>query len=479
MKTYESSVSIDPEQSVQQAHQLEGSPSTAPDAPGHGQHGAESGTDGDRATAPRFDLPNKAWRQACMENASIPAGYTYLSQLLGHDLGNSVPANSVPSSKPQNPLLSPALGLYNLIENPFSLETVYGKGPVGTPHLYFQDTLRFRIKASSELTELFPLPLDDGPVAPNVIPSRLLADTRNRDTAMLHRLTVVWMQYHNLVSKKLVQQQVPGIRDDEHGKLRKSFLLNIYVQSRATVLETWHRVIMKDLLRVFCHPDVFEIPLNRLSTLKPLSTTDALHGLMRSFHALPLEDYQLNNSDRPLLKDIRNQLLEGKWGLDWQLFFGPTATNKTRMSASYTSQFSTGSAKTIALADLATSLKVGATTDIQALIAEAKILLPEAYHLDLSPNYLAALMNIAAGPNATSKIMAHELERAPLFLILMIEAQFFGESGGFGPLGSILLRRYLEHTKAQLVFSRPGLTINGWQPPQTMYEVIQTVQQHA
>jgi len=93
---------------------------------------------------PDFSFDGDLWRAGCKENAVIPAGYTYLAQLMGHDLGHTLAASAVPwTAHHANESMPNAR--YNLMENPLTLETIYGKGPVGTHGLYHAHNCLFRL----------------------------------------------------------------------------------------------------------------------------------------------------------------------------------------------------------------------------------------------------------------------------------------------------------------------------------------------
>ena len=62
------------------------------------------------------------------ENPLIPSGYTYLLQFVAHDLVHSAIPLSVAGSL--------AGGTANARRSPLRLETLYGSGPVGSPHIY-------------------------------------------------------------------------------------------------------------------------------------------------------------------------------------------------------------------------------------------------------------------------------------------------------------------------------------------------------
>jgi len=417
-------------------------------------------------------LAAKEWRAKCMSKASIPSGYTYLAQLMGHDLGNNVPLSAVPCITPNQRSEAETYGTYNLNENPLSLETIYAKGALGTPHLYEPKRLMFRIAPGRKLSDKMELPTESGTNDQNIREQRLLADQRNLDTVMLHQLAVVWMQFHNLVARTFIAQDYPNERN-----LSREYYFGIFAKARAIVLHTWHTIIFEDLLPVFCHPKALALSECVLESTHLLSDVDALHGIMRAFHALPLAEYELEEEQRHSLMDIQNPANETKWIINWSFFFGSNAINKTALSASYSPHLIGISGNAIALADLSSARKMGALSGFSDPIKIARKRLPPALRNDLSARHLASLLNKAAGAGPKGIVTEAEISRIPLFLLLMIEAQFYGENGGFGPFGSVLLRRYLLHTKNKINYIAPRRSLPGdWPQPKTMLDVINIVQ---
>src|SRR5579862_839291 len=64
------------------------------------------------------------------ENPAIPSGYTYLLQFIAHDLVHSAMPLSITGD---------VSTLANARRAPLLLESLYGHGPVGSPHLYALD----------------------------------------------------------------------------------------------------------------------------------------------------------------------------------------------------------------------------------------------------------------------------------------------------------------------------------------------------
>ena len=146
------------------------------------------------------------------ENPLIPSGYTYLLQFVAHDLVHSAIPLSVAGGL--------GGGTANARRTPLRLETLYGSGPVGSPHIYALDAPnddrrtklrlgRMRWKENEPATGC---PFRDIARTPaeNVtgidrsiagvrvaLTEALVADPRNDDHAVMSQLTALFALLHN------------------------------------------------------------------------------------------------------------------------------------------------------------------------------------------------------------------------------------------------------------------------------------------
>ena len=146
------------------------------------------------------------------ENPFIPSGYTYLLQFVAHDLVHSAIPLSVAGGL--------GGGTANARRTPLRLETLYGSGPVGSPHIYALDAPnddrrtklrlgRMRWKENEPATGC---PFRDIARTPaeNVtgidrsiagvrvaLTEALVADPRNDDHAVMSQLTALFALLHN------------------------------------------------------------------------------------------------------------------------------------------------------------------------------------------------------------------------------------------------------------------------------------------
>ncbi len=414
-----------------------------------------------------FDLADPVRRQVRMSRkAVIPAGYTYFAQLIGHDIGNSVSLDAVPHTTRgslSTKTKAPQSGRYNLIENPLTLETIYGPGPTLMHHLFDPDTFLFRVERM-QMNSLVLL----GPDGGSDHSIRALYDTRNRDTPFLHRMSVILMKFHNYLARDL--RQAMGQRDWRDKA-------QIYAAVRAHMVAVWHDVIAQDFLATFVDQD--RLPPKRYR-MPSLDEVTLLHGVFRAFHALPRSAYFMDGQKRPLKRLLRRSpkaaVKADGWGLSWQNFFTNTPRGtKTGMTASISPRLTGRHGLVLSELDLKTAkdtnpLRLGDKT-IKKVV---KVLDPvDAARLD--PATFSEAVNkdfgVLSGPE---QMDAKDIERMPLFATLMLEAELYGTHGRFGPLGGLILTHMIEDMVSRVV--APTSPSDHLPRPTKMFEIIQYVE---
>ena len=401
-------------------------------------------------SAPILTKPAPGWRKTALDaTAHIPSGYTYLAQLLGHDMGRSVDAADFPNVEATEyervlPTAAPdargngtRLLRYNLIRNPLTLETIYGPVPGMLSHLYDPATLLFRLRESMILAEVFEPTAQHTGAVPSANPIRALYDERNRDTLMLHELAVVWMQYHNQLARRF---RASGMEDRA-----------ALSQARNHAVATWHKIIRQDILPKFVHPDIMALSKAELAREWRLNEITLLHGLFRAFHSLPLASYLLGdksgrqNLDLLMNFGITQSTAEANWEVDWALFFGKRDCGpQSGISASHDAGLRMPKGL-IGVLDLGSAEKAQPYRPMDGAIKAA--LASGGGRYWRVADYLQQVMQEfnAQFPGAgASDLTVTDLETGPLYYFLQIEAQVFGQTGGFGPFGSALLRASIE-----------------------------------
>lgn len=426
-----------------------------------------------------MNFGERYWRHYCMsKRAVIPAGYTYLGQLIGHDAGHSVNLTMIPHSTGDvEDDDKPVVG-YNIIENVLTFETLYGSGPLVLHHVFDPFTKLFNVGPNSTIS-----------VALSGEFVRGLYDIRNRDTVMLHQIATLWMKYHN----KIAFQLDPSLFESRQKPTHRRGANNVYQIARYHVLQTWHRVIRDDFLAKFMHPKVAELTAADMATIKPVNVTTLQNGLFRVFHCLPRSGYRMDGDNAaagiqpmrhlranlPKLSDADTQLEPG-WRVDLLSFFtGTLADNRAGVSASVTDSLSDlierdfNSAKNGDAARWGSGSVQGTIEQLRRLKinVEAPETMAQALNNDIVTSGIPTIQGF--------KITASEIQAAPLYIALMIEAHLYGSNGRLGPLGSVMLRKALEDAIANVTFSKPKNIIAGLEKHRTMQDIINFVEGNA
>ncbi|WP_374470068.1 heme peroxidase family protein [Phenylobacterium sp.] len=130
------------------------------------------------------------------DNPTIPAGYTYLGQFIDHDITFDTTALSEQPRDPQ--------AIFNFRTPQLELDSVYGTGPAGMPHLYQRDNpAKFAIGLTSAT------PGGGDGTLPTSMPHDLprmpstgfavIGDPRNDENLVVAQTHLAFMKFHNRV----------------------------------------------------------------------------------------------------------------------------------------------------------------------------------------------------------------------------------------------------------------------------------------
>jgi len=311
------------------------------------------------------------WEQAIAprpDNSSIPAGYTYLGQLIAHDLTfNAAPLGA--SSRG-------VAGGHNLVSPALDLDCIYGGGPDRLPWLYCWEEgdptggrrarLRLGLTRPSSNTSGCPMltqaTLNDLPrvrsgSATNNLPDAvrpgvptgnakelyepLTADPRSEDTLMLSQLVVLFHKLHNRIVAKLGGA---GAGSQETFRL-----------ARALTRRCYRAIIAHDYLRRLLDRDIWQNYLARYEAgelsaftfMHPLLASSASPSLPAEFtmaafrigHVMIRQGYELNRTkNKPFPLELLMRFTGGvpgkvpitaDWVIEWPLFFPPCQADGT------------------------------------------------------------------------------------------------------------------------------------------------------
>jgi hypothetical protein len=144
-----------------------------------------------------------------VENADIPAGYTYLGQFIDHDITFD-PASSLQRQNDPD-------SLHNFRTPRFDLDSLYGSGPSDQPYLYEQSNGVTKFKLGENVGVVPDVASGEGPDLPRNEPRKaangednffaraLIGDPRNDENLVISQLHLSMLQFHNNVTDVVVE----------------------------------------------------------------------------------------------------------------------------------------------------------------------------------------------------------------------------------------------------------------------------------
>ncbi len=275
------------------------------------------------------------------ENPHIPGGYTYLAQIVAHDIVQSA-------------VLAPDVNRRAVFRNhrdpKLDLDTLYSGGPVICPHAYAvaedNDLARIKLalgvsgKTKTNVPDAVPPLRDisrttDGPG--NGFPREGLtearvADPRNDDNAIISQLLTVFIHLHNGLVDWIAKEQ--PVRPHESYFEHKQ---RLFTTARDCVEILFRRVVRRDMMTRFLHPDVrarydkadpvYLDPRrdNRVSLEFAQAAFRFGHAMVRPDYKMADNDLDVHSIDNTLITNSARRPFEmpmnETWIIQWPLFF--------------------------------------------------------------------------------------------------------------------------------------------------------------
>ena len=297
------------------------------------------------------------------ENPDIPSGYTYLLQLIAHDLV----ASSVSLALDRGVAV-----VENTRARPLTLDTVYGGGPDVCPHPYeFSEAhrdkrglvprTRLRVgPARPPLDGVAHCPFRDiGRATATDAVDRgrdtearkawrteaLVADARNDSHALLSQITVLFHVLHNRLMT-LLEAREPA----DKAWLDTEVAYRRFLTARLAATMVYRNIIEKDVLRRILHPQIYDRYLTNPAfplDPEPGIPKEFSHGAFRFAHAMVRDQYRVNGEEPQPMTRALNQgttrspgsvPVKEEWLADWSRFFevrGSTPNLSRRIGPDY------------------------------------------------------------------------------------------------------------------------------------------------
>lgn len=376
------------------------------------------------------------------EHPRLPAGYTYLLQLIAHDC--------VFSDTPFWGELGSDAPAANTRLRRLNLDTILGGGPAQCPHAYAapdRRALRLGRLRDGAARDIPRIGVDD-----RGLTDTLIADARNDDNALVSQLTVAFHLLHNTALKRAPRGADPAIA--AHRMARG----------------VYHAIILHDLLPRIMHAGVLGHYAQGGALLDPSTDEDMpvefSHGAFRFAHAMVRHEYRVAD-DTPLpgaealaftsARGAQRMPMPASWVVRWSHFFdglGPRAQRAMLIQPAYAPHLTaarffpaidhTGRAglpyRDLASAEIAGAWDAGSL--MQALLEAMPARDPRAAALREAGLVQAAPRAAALRAWLADPALDAVADAPPLPFFIMYEA-LKGGGETLGPLGSIILAETL------------------------------------
>ena len=384
----------------------------------------------DLTAQPRELIINPALFVNNPDNPAMTAGMTFLGQFLDHDLTLDITSSLEQQVDPEM--------IRNFRTPAFELDSLYGQGPAGSPHLYDQSIdsgqTTFLLEAnagSSAVTRdgstKFDLPR-------NSQSTPLIADPRNDENLILSQMQVAFLRFHNAVVRRVKtdigSSNVHEIFTEAQRLVRwhyqwiigHEFLPKTIGQSLVTDILTKGRKHYKWRNAPYI-PVEFSVAAYRFghSQVRPSYRVNFGPNDANQFFAFRFND---NIAVNPITVDMRGGSRAPTRFIDWQTFFD-FGDNRSRNNKRIDSKLST------VLLDLP-----GVPGGEPQSLASRNLLRHLTFKLPSGQAVARAMKAAPVPPGSLTDLIPLNLEeRTPLWFYVLREAEVMAEGKHLGPVG--------------------------------------------
>ena len=397
-------------------------------------------------------------------DGDVPAGYIFFAQFVDHD----ITLDTTSPLRPETPLTATKVGeIGNLRSASLDLDSVYGFGPEGSPHLY--DT------ANPHCLAEHPNGRD---LARSPSGTALIGDPRNDENIFLAQLHLMFHRLHNRIYFERVRQT----------DMKPEWSRFEAAQQETRYHYQW--VVLYDFLKRICDPDIYAFAVTKLRDLKasyPLCYGRDKQGELpmpvefstaafRVGHAMVRNSYAINGG----AKDV--ELFDKRFGnegfsalpqelvLDWRFMLEMTPHVQPRMSKAFNPLLADDlqnlpivpsknpNNRALAFRNLMRANALG----VPSGQAVAKALKDKGYKLEVQDLQLGKLKSWKRVGNVLHNSGKDLATETPLFFYLLRESELVSGGARYGPVGSALL---LEVFGGMLRFCENSIIRNPeWRP---------------
>lgn len=380
----------------------------------------------------------KQSRDSARDNKTIPAGYTYFSQFITHDITFDPTSSLMRFNDPNK--------LRNFRTPRLDLDSLYGGGPDDAPFLYQY--------ASTDPTRKYYLLIDRTENKEDDLPRNsqgraLIGDPRNDENIMVSQLQLAFIKFHNaLMDKLLATKKMTAKR-----AFREVQRLVQWHYQWVILYDFLPKIVGKKVLeKILCSsgcPGQPKLCYYRWRN-QPFIPVEFAMAAFRFGHSMIRNEYHLNDKTKHLtlsqsFTDLRGfKHLPKNWTIDWEFFLRINDISKLQLSRQIDTRLSNA---------LAESPSISAGANDHSL---ASLDLLRGYKFDL-PSGQAVARAIGEKP------LKNDSSEEPLWYYILREAEELGKGRTLGPVGGRIVAEVIIGILAGDPHSFININSN-WQP---------------
>lgn len=372
---------------------------------------------------------------------SIPSGYTYLGQMIAHDI---VPTtNKFASTRDVTPVLN--------------LDSIYGDfpsylyqfSPDNIPFLNADGTFKIQQTLNPQTNQLV---YDFFRVTQQQKHIAMIPESRNDENIIVAQMHLLWQRLHN----KLLHT---GIAENAW-------------QAKQWVTLLFQMVVQNEFAKAFLEPKVYDAYFKQGKAFFPNWDHQSIPGFFRfgAFrfgHSAVRPSYKLNaahNGSRLVQLIQKARPFKPEQQIDWQLFFSPDTDVRamqidTNISFGMT-QVNSANPNQEDINVVKRNLQAGFNHDLPSGIHFCQELIAHNSASTLKDLGFRQLTNEDLHASSIGEVKGLAVEALPLWLYVLLEASCQHDGDKLGTLGSILVSEVLMNTMHQSqisIYQKPAI----------------------
>ena len=413
------------------------------------------------------------------EHPTLPAGYTYLGQLIAHDLSYDKNVDV-----PVTPLLDLS-GLEQQRTPALDLDSIYGGGPEKRSDLYDSLKIKFNIGTTLPVTGYGAKGgyQNDLPRTEQAPFKAVIADIRNDENLAIAQTQVAFMKFHNRVVDLLLSD-FTSVGPDLFAAVQKK------------VIQHYQWIVLNDFLPKTIEEDILRDTIKQGCSYYKSATPAFIPiefslAAFRFGHSMLAESYEWNRAHQSSIRNDYNQgaslsdlfrftmfsgtmtgapNLPGEWIIDWTRFFDFTGINGVANNPKFNNARRIDTTLTPALGSFSEALSHFISNPDFCSIPVVDLVRGSRYGLPSGQEIARKALGVdplspremIQGPGGQVVEFCNFSKETPLMYYILKEAEVYHRGERLGPVGSRIVAETIVGLLNQSPYSI--LQTKNWKP---------------